>query len=86
MTEVQEAKTRLLEWAKQADAAPSPLSLGGIGPALGMAAAGLVLGRLLPGGGKRKGGLISSLVGNAFSLATIVPIAKVVLPMLLKKK
>jgi hypothetical protein len=85
MTEVQEAKTRLLEWAKQADAAPSPLSLGGMAPALGMAAAGLVLGRLLPGG-KHKGGLVSSLIGNAFSLATIVPIAKVVLPILLKKR
>lgn len=84
MTEVQQAKTRLLEWAKEADSAPSPLSSGGIGPALGMAAAGLVLGRLLPGG-KRKGGVVSSLVGNAFSLATIVPIAKTVLPILLKK-
>jgi len=85
MTEVQEAKTRLLEWAKHADAAPSALSAGGIGPALGMAAAGLVLGRLLPGGSKRRGGLVSSLLGNAFSLATILPIAKAVLPMLMKK-
>lgn len=84
MSEVQEAKTRLLEWAKQADAAPSRHG-SGIGPALGMAAAGLVLGRLLPGGGKRRGGVVSSIVGNAFSFATIVPIARVVLPMLLKK-
>jgi len=86
MTEVQEAKTRLLEWATKADASPSPHSLKGVVPALGVAAAGLVLGRLLPGGGKRNGGLVSSIVGNAFSLATIVPIAKVVLPILLKKR
>ena len=87
MTEVQEAKARLLNWAKEADAAPSPLSAlasGSLTPALGMAAAGFLLGRLLPGG-KRKGGLVSSLVGTAFSLATIVPIAKAVLPILLKK-
>lgn len=87
MTEVDQAKARLLDWAKQADAAPSPLSAlasGSLTPALGMAAAGLVLGRLLPGG-KRRGGVVSSLVGNAFSLATLVPIAKTVLPILLKK-
>lgn len=87
MTEVQEAKARLLNWAKEADAAPSPLSAlasRSLTPALGMAAAGLLLGRLLPGG-KRRSGVVSSLVGNAFSLATLVPITKAALPILLKK-
>lgn len=84
MTEVQQAKARLLEWANQTDSSPSVLT-SAVGPALAAAATGLIVGRLLPGSGKRRTGVVSSLVGNAFSLATIVPIAKAVLPVLLKK-
>ena len=82
--EVSEAKLRLLDWANKSDAAKadSPFSLV---PALGGAAAGLFLGRfLLPGGkkGERSG---SSLLNGALSIASIVRIAKWVLPIVLKK-
>lgn len=84
MDEVQQAKSRLIEWANAADEGPSLISVPAIGPALGMAAAGLVIGHVLSG---RRGerGLISSVVRNVFSVATIVPIAKTVLPVLLRK-
>ncbi|MGH7244774.1 MAG: hypothetical protein ACREJD_15280 [Phycisphaerales bacterium] len=85
MSEVQEAKTRLLEWAKQSDSTASA-SHSLVGPALASAAAGLVLAQLLPGRGKRGSrGVVSSLLGSAFSIATIAPIAKALLPVLLKK-
>lgn len=86
MDEVQHAKSRLLDWANAADEGPSLISVPALGPALGMAAAGLVIGHVLTRRGNGKGGLISSVVRNAFSLATIVPIAKTVLPLLLKKR
>lgn len=84
MDEVQQAKSRLIEWANAADEGPSLISVPAIGPALGMAAAGLVIGHMLSG---RRGerGLISSVVRNVFSVATILPIAKTVLPVLLKR-
>ncbi|MBX3381176.1 MAG: hypothetical protein KF805_13865 [Phycisphaeraceae bacterium] len=83
MTDVQEAKSRLLDWAKQSDTGPSMLP-SGLGPALGIAAAGVLVGHLLPG--KRQGrSVASSILSNAFSLATLVPIARTLLPILLKK-
>ncbi|MBX3388015.1 MAG: hypothetical protein KF691_01025 [Phycisphaeraceae bacterium] len=84
MNEVEQAKIRLLDWAEGVDEGPSLISVPAIGPALGMAAAGLVIGHALTG---RRGerGLISSVVRNVFSLATILPIAKTILPVLLKK-
>lgn len=80
--EVSEAKSRLLEWAHASDKATPAIPFN-LAPALGSAAAGLLLGRLLPGG-KRSGR--GSLVGGALSLATIIRLAKWGLPLLLNKK
>lgn len=80
--EISEAKSRLLEWAHASDKATSGIPFN-FAPALGSAAVGLLLGRLLPAG-KRNGR--GSLVGGVLSLATLIRLAKWGLPLLLNKK
>lgn len=84
MMEVTEAKSRLIEWSVQADSAKSAFAFG-LGPSLGVAAAGLIVGRLLPRPRQRGATKGGSLVEGVLSAATLFRIAKWVLPIVLKK-